>query len=179
MHRTKTVVRSDGGFLGPRAAGYPPHPSRAFYGITIPKVVWGRDTCLACRSRLPGLGCRVSAAASVVAFACGKGRHWRPATSVVASLREVSTGHPQLGRCFCASRRGRHRRPATSPPLERAFSLRRMFARFPSRRPFRFAAWLLASRRCRQSHRTNVRVHHTPFDAVCQEGRIGKSKSAQ
>ena len=106
MHRAKTVVRSDGGFFrakgqGLRDAGYPPHPSRAFYGITIPKVVWGRDTCLACRSRLPGLGCRVSAAASVVAFACGKGRHWRPATSVVASLREVSTGHPQLGRCFC------------------------------------------------------------------------------
>ena len=40
--------------------------------------------------------------------------------SVVASLREVSTGHPQLGRCFCALRRGRHRRPATSPPSERA-----------------------------------------------------------
>ena len=26
----------------------------------------------------------------------------------------------RLGRCFCALRRGRHRRPATSPPSERA-----------------------------------------------------------
>ena len=40
--------------------------------------------------------------------------------SVVASLREVSTGHPHLGRCFCALRRGRHRRPETSPQAGRA-----------------------------------------------------------
>jgi len=165
MRFERTVYRS-------LAARFKPHPSR-------PAGCHSRLPFSAPGSRLPGLGCRVSAAASVVAFACGKGRHWRPATSVVASLREVSTGHPQLGRCFCASRRGRHRRPATSPPLERAFSLRRMFARFPARRPFRFADWLLASRRAAAKSRTNVRVHHTPFGAVCQEGRIGKSKSVQ
>ncbi len=70
-----------------------------------------------------------------------------PPRSLLLPAAKVATGDPQPRSLlrFARCRRGRHRRPATSPPLERAFSLRRMFARFPARRPFRFAAWLPAS----------------------------------
>ena len=94
--------------------------SHAHFKLRIYHSVGWRVTAVSA----PVLGSRVSAAASVVAFACGKGRHWRPATSVVASLREVSTGHPQLGRRFKRLRLLRSppetRAPQAGTPLQRS-----------------------------------------------------------